>query len=136
MSPLQFQKTLRLREARRLMLSKMRGAEVGAGNTVGGSTLGAPLGSWSYAYGKADELVSSTETSGGVQRYASGAEGRIITQTGPDGGEAFAYDGEGRQIPNGCAAYPEDTRGWLVNSGPASGESAGVEAGSELGGVG
>ena len=57
-------------------VARMRGAEGGAGNAAGGSTQGTPLGSWTYGYGKADELVAITEASGGLQQYTSGAEGR------------------------------------------------------------
>ena len=107
------------------MALRVQSAEGGAGNAAGGSTQGTPLGSWTYGYGKADELVAITEASGGLQQYTSGAEGRITGRSGPDGSESFAYDGEGRRIQDGAHAYTWDWRGRLVQVDPTSGDHAG-----------
>ena len=106
-------------------VARMRGAEAGAGTTAGGRTQGTPLGSWTYGYGKADELVAITEASGGLQQYTSGAEGRITTRTGPDGSETFAYDAEGRRIQDGSSRATWDWRGRLVQIDPTGGDHAG-----------
>jgi len=106
-------------------VARMRGADTGAGNTAGGSTQGTPLGSWTYGYGKADELVSITEASGGLEQYTSGAEGRITGRTGPDGGETFTYDAEGRRIQDGSSRATWDWRGRLVQIDPTSGDHDG-----------
>ena len=94
-------------------VQRMTGASTGRGSTEGGSQ-GVVLGRWSYAYGQADELVSITEATGGVWQYASGAEGRITSRSGPDGSEAFAYDGEGRRIEDASSRCTWDWRGRLV----------------------
>ena len=94
-------------------VQRMTGASTGRGSTEGGSQ-GVVLGRWSYAYGQADELVSITEATGGVWQYASGAEGRITSRSGPDGSEAFAYDGEGRRSEDASSRYTWDWRGRLV----------------------
>jgi len=94
-------------------VQRMTGASTGRGSTEGGSQ-GVVLGRWGYAYGQADELVSITEATGGVWQYASGAEGRITRRSGPDGSEAFAYDGEGRRIEDASSRSTWDWRGRLV----------------------
>ena len=105
-------------------VQRMTGASTGRGGTEGGSQ-GVPLGRWSYAYGKADELVSITEATGGVWQYASGAEGRITSRSGPDGSEAFAYDGEGRRSEDASSRYTYDWRGRLVQVDIKTGGHAG-----------
>ena len=105
-------------------VQRMTGASTGRGSTEGGSQ-GVALGRWSYAYGQADELVSITEATGGVWQYASGAEGRITSRSGPDGSEAFAYDGEGRRSEDASSRYTYDWRGRLVQVDIKTGGHAG-----------
>ncbi len=61
-------------------VSRMRALDAGAGNQ-GGPATPAPLETWAYGYGKADELLSITQGTAGLQQYASGPEGEQRLQT-------------------------------------------------------
>ena len=65
--------------------------QTGRGTLAGGDTQGTPFGSWGFSYGKADELLATTDGSAGVATYASGVEGRVETRTDAAGSETFAY---------------------------------------------
>jgi len=85
----------------------------------------APLGTWHYTHGAADELLSVIDSNEGAFSYTSGPEGRIEARTGPGGEAVFRYDGEGRRIDDDLFAYTWDWRGRLVATDLKTGEHAG-----------
>jgi YD repeat-containing protein len=94
------------------------------------------LASWTYGYGKADELLLIQEGSRGRYDYTTGPLGRPLERSGPDGAVAFAYDTEGRRIADERFAYTWDWRGQLVAVDIKTGAHAGEKLTFSFDGLG
>jgi RHS repeat-associated protein len=69
---------------------------------------------WTYGYGRADELLSISDTVNGFDTYVPGPEGRIKERTRGEDTVSFKHDAEGRRIEDDRFKYLYTWRGHLV----------------------
>ncbi len=110
---------------------RMTSAETGRG-----AAQNSTLASWSYGYGKADELLLIQERHQGRTDYTTGPLGRPLERSGPAGTVAIGYDTEGRRTGDDRFAYTWDWRGQLVTVDVKAGTHAGERVNYSFDGLG